>query len=190
MKTAERQRVFREEIEPLLDALYSTALRMAGDAPTAEDLAQETAIKAYRGLHQFQPGTNMRAWLFRILRNNLINDYRKRRNAPRLMDFSEGEPVGALPDPSYLAVGTIEKFREEIGDAARRALEKVPPAFRFVFLLSTLEGFSYKEIADVLEIPVGTVMSRLFRARTILRKELSAQMDSKEAGTSPCIVCA
>lgn len=164
----------REEFEslalPQLDALYRTAYRMAGDAATAEDLVQETMLRAFRSFRSFQPGTNFRAWLFTILTNSFINEYRRRGKGPVLADFGENDPVA--DDGRRLTAEDVRAIRDRLGDEAARALDKVPPALRLVFLLATFEEMSYKEIAEVVGIPIGTVMSRLFRARAILRQHL------------------
>lgn len=172
MDRSERQRQFEEEAYPLLDALYRTALRMTGQAAAAEDLVQETMIKAYKNLHRFERGTNFRAWLFRILTNNFINEVRRKGRAPQAMDFAEADPGAPEREAAYFTVDDLAQLRERLGDASAQALEKVPTDFRLVFLLSTFEDFSYKEIAEIVGAPIGTVMSRLFRARKILREEL------------------
>jgi RNA polymerase sigma-70 factor (ECF subfamily) len=168
----ERSRFFDEQAIPMIDSLYRTALRMTANSSSAEDLVQETLLKAYKYLHRFKPETNFRAWIFRIMTNTLINEYRKKVRAPRPMDLTEMDPSESYREGSYFTVDNISQFREHLSDASAKALEKVPEDFRLVFLLSTLEDFTYKEIADIVGIPVGTVMSRLFRARDILRSEL------------------
>lgn len=161
-------------MRPHLDALYRTALGLTGDTSSAEDLLQETLLRAFRAYPLFEGGTNFRAWIFRILTNAHINEYHRRGRAPLLRDFAEAEPPAAEEENPYLSADDVERLGEWLGDAAKRALEKVPPEFRVPFLLSTFEKLSYKEIAEVLGIPLGTVMSRLFRARRILRQELIA----------------
>ncbi|MHC4606831.1 MAG: sigma-70 family RNA polymerase sigma factor [Planctomycetota bacterium] len=173
MNRAERNEMFEREALPHLDSFYHMALRMTQDSSSAEDLVQETMLKVFKNLHTFQPGTNFRAWVFRILTNNYINEYRRRKRGPQSVDFTEMDPAEPVKEPAYFTVEDLAQFREQIGDAAANALDKVPHDFRLVFLLATFEDFSYKEIADIVGIPVGTVMSRLFRARQILRKELS-----------------
>ncbi len=164
---------FEELVRPHADALYRTALRMTGDAPAAEDLVQEAFLKAWKNLHRFERGTNFKAWIFTILTNAYINDYRRAARAPEVVtDFSEVEPEGPVETP-HLSAEDVARLGDRLGDAARKALEKVPDEFRLVFLLATLEDLSYKEIAAMMGIPIGTVMSRLFRARTMLREELA-----------------
>ena len=173
MDRAERLRFFEQEAKPLLGKLYSTALRMTGQAAAAEDLVQETLLKAYKNLHQFEPGTNFRAWIFRILTNTYINEYRRKARAPQTMDFTEADPGAPDREPAFFTVDDLAQFRDRVSGEAAKALEKVPDEFRIVFLMNTLGEFSYKEIGEMLGVPIGTVMSRLFRARRILRDELA-----------------
>lgn len=165
-----------------LDALYRTALRMTGNSASAEDLVQETFLRAFRNFHRFEPGSNFRAWIFTILTNTYINEYRRRSRAPLPTDFAEVEPAQEESSP-FLTAEQVDALKERLGDEAKRAIEKVSPELRLVFLLSTFEGMSYKEIAEVVGVPIGTVMSRLFRARKVLREELSAY--AREAGFLP-----
>ena len=164
---------FEELVRPHVDALYRTALRMTGEAAAAEDLVQEAFLKAWKNLDRFERGTNFKAWIFTILTNAYINDYRRAARAPATVtDFADVEPAGAEEVP-HLSAEDVEKLGDRLGDPAKRALEKVPDEFRLVFLLATLEDMSYKDIAAMMGIPIGTVMSRLFRARSILRRELA-----------------
>ncbi|HLF94630.1 MAG TPA: sigma-70 family RNA polymerase sigma factor [Planctomycetota bacterium] len=164
---------FEELVRPHADALYRTALRMTGDASAAEDLVQEAFLKAWKNLHRFERGTNFKAWIFTILTNAYINDYRRAARAPEVVtDFADVEPEGPVETPR-LSAEDVARLGDRLGDAARKALETLPGEFRLVFLLSTLEDLSYKEIAAMMGIPIGTVMSRLFRARTTLREELA-----------------
>ena len=156
-----------------LDALYRTALRMTGQAASAEDLVQETVLKAFRHFNRFKAGSNFRAWIFTILTNTHINQYRRNRRAPALTDFEQAEPAAA-EEVVPLSSEDVEALGETVGDEAKAALGKLAPEFRIVFLLSTIEGLRYEEIARTQSIPMGTVMSRLFRARQFLRRELSS----------------
>jgi len=164
---------FEQVLLPLMDSLYRTALRMTGQDATAQDLVQETVLRAYRSFGHFIPGSNFRAWIFRILTNTFINDYRRRGHAPQSLDMADVDPSDPS-DVEHVRAADVEALTETLGDEARRAIEKLPPDFRLVFLLSTFEGFSYKEIAEIAGIPIGTVMSRLFRARALVRSELLA----------------
>ncbi|MBI2933366.1 MAG: sigma-70 family RNA polymerase sigma factor [Planctomycetes bacterium] len=153
---------------------------MTGQDATAQDLVQETALRAYRAFATYLPGSNFRAWIFRILTNTFINEYRRKIHQAHSVDVAEADP-GDAADLNPVNARDVEALTETLGDDARRAIDRLPPDFRLVFLLATFEGFTYKELADVLDIPIGTVMSRLHRARQIVRTELL----SKVRGTSP-----
>ncbi|MBI4564754.1 MAG: sigma-70 family RNA polymerase sigma factor [Planctomycetes bacterium] len=158
---------------PFQDSLYRVALQMTRHRASAEDLVQETYVKAFRNFHRFRAGTNFRAWIFTILRNTYINDYRREAIAPFTRVFNGTEPAEEDGSPCFTAED-VEELKEYLGDEAKKAIDKLPPDFRLIFLLSTFENMSYKEIAEVVGVPIGTVMSRLFRARALLRKELAA----------------
>jgi RNA polymerase sigma-70 factor (ECF subfamily) len=166
-------RTFDEEALPHLDALYRVALRLTGDASMAEDLVQDTMLKAYRSWRQYRPGTNAKGWLLTILRNTFINDYRRRKHEPVVMDVEAAE-VHALErsiaesDPE----GTF--FSRIVDDKVLEAIDALPTEFREVLILSDIEGMRYAEIAEMLQIPVGTVKSRLSRARHMLQAKLYA----------------
>jgi RNA polymerase sigma-70 factor (ECF subfamily) len=168
---------FETEALSFLDALYRTALRMTRSEADAEDLVQETYIKALRFREQFTPGTNLKAWLFRILTNTFINSYRRRQAQPEMTeldDVSEFDLYRKMSAARTAAsAGDPEsEFLEQIVDTeVKDALGELPEKFRTVVLLD-VEGFSYKEIAEMLDIPIGTVMSRLHRGRKFLQKRL------------------
>jgi RNA polymerase sigma-70 factor (ECF subfamily) len=157
-----------------IDALYRGALRMTGSREEAEDLVQETFLRAYRFRHQFQPGTNFKAWLFKIQTNIFRSRYRKLWNSPQSLEDTEdfylyqhlGPDTPPGDDP---AADVLDKLGVE---EVRKAIEDLPPVYRAAVLLTDVEGFSYRETADILEIPVGTVMSRLHRGRQRLQKQL------------------
>ena len=166
---------FEAAAVPFVDALYNTALRMTRNPQDAEDLVQETYLKAYKYYDKFTEGTNFKAWLFRILKNTFINNYRKRQQEPPQNAFDEIEDVfetqvssesGSIPNPEEDALENV------LDEDVQRALDALPDEYRMVVLLADLEDFSYQEIADILEIPVGTVMSRLYRARRRLEAEM------------------
>lgn len=171
--------ILQEEFEAIalehFDALYNTALRLTRNPSEAQDLVQETYYKAFRFFHRFEPGTNVKAWLFTILRNTYINIYRKvSRQQP--VDFEQIAPLYAAPDtaPAWESQRTMEEMlRYVVHDDVKRALDALPEDYRMVVLLADLEEFSYKEIAAIVGCPVGTVMSRLFRGRRLLRKSLT-----------------
>ncbi|HZN61347.1 MAG TPA: sigma-70 family RNA polymerase sigma factor [Planctomycetota bacterium] len=171
MNPGDRQ-AFEELAYPLLDSAYRTALRMTGQPASAEDLVQEAFLRAFRAFSQFERGTNFKAWLFRILTNVFLNDYRRKGREPQASDFAEVEPADPAIEPAQFKAEDVEAIRAALGDEVSRALDRLPPDFRLPFLLSTFEGFSYKEIASILDIPIGTVMSRLFRARRLLKIDL------------------
>jgi len=162
---------FEAEVIPQLDSLYRLALRLTTDPSRAEDLVQDTVLKAFRSWQSFQPGTNIRSWLFTILRNTFINDYRRRQREPIPMDLEAAEPHATLravddEDPE----GTF--FARIVDAKVLEAIDRLAEDFREVLVLSDIENLSYAEIADVLGIPVGTVKSRLFRARRQLQEVL------------------
>jgi RNA polymerase sigma-70 factor, ECF subfamily len=183
----DRRELFEEEALKHLDALYRTALRMTRNPQDAEDLVQETYLRAYRFFDKFQPGTNIRAWLFKILTNNYINSYRKAANEPRNTSLEDTEEFSLyhqmareLPSGSLgwdVEAQVLDRFAEE---DIREAIESLPPAFRMTVLLADVEGFSYKEIAEITGVSKGTVMSRLFRGRRLLQKALWER--AREAG--------
>ena len=172
---------FEALIKGQLDALYRTALRMTKNPADAEDLVQETALKAYRYFDRFEDGSNIRAWLFKILTNLFINRYRKESKAPTQVDFDDVEDFqlyGRMVDTGYVAVGqTPEKnlFDRVLGQDIDRAIESLPEDFRLVVVMAFVEGLSYEEIAMALNVPMGTVKSRLFRGRKLLQKALLNQ---------------
>jgi RNA polymerase sigma-70 factor (ECF subfamily) len=166
------RQAFEELAYPLLDSAFRTALRMTGQSASAEDLVQEAFLRAFRAFGQFERGTNFKAWLFRILTNVFLNDYRRKGREPQTTDFAEVEPADPATMGPEFRVEEVDAIRSHLGDEAVRAIDHLPSDFRLPFLLSTFEGFSYKEIASILEIPIGTVMSRLFRARRLLKSDL------------------
>jgi RNA polymerase sigma-70 factor, ECF subfamily len=159
---------FEQEALPHLDTLYRVALRLTGEPAAAEDLVQETMLRALKAWHSFQTGTNARAWLVTILRNQFINGWRSRRRAPAAVDF---ETIPELPDVSDPdPEGRF--FRDLVDEEVLAAVDALPDDFREVLVLSDMEGLPYAEIAEALGVPVGTVKSRLFRARRILQGRL------------------
>ena len=171
---------FEKDAMEFAPQLYSAALRMTRNAADAEDVVQEAFLKAYRAYHTFQAGTNLKAWLYRILTNTYINRYRKEARRPNEVDFDEVEDLYL-----YKRLGSAESGRasrsaedealEQFVDAdVKAALEELPDHFRMPVLLADVDGFSYKEIAEILDVPIGTVMSRLHRGRKALQKALWA----------------
>lgn len=166
-----RREHFEREALPHLDAVYRVALRLAGNAGDAEDLSQETMLKAFRAWHQYRPGTNAKAWLLTILRNTFINQYRRARQRPETVDVHEAEKFTVFRDVQDAdPEGTF--FAQLVDDDVLRAIDALPDEFRETVVLSDVEGLSYAEIAEVTGVPIGTVKSRLFRARQQLQRRL------------------
>ena len=167
---------FEDAAMPFLDSLYNTAYRMARNPQDAEDLVQETYLKAYKYYDKFQEGTNFKAWLFKILKNTFINSYRKKQATPRQGDFADIEDAfeNQLSSDVRIRYKNPEELAiEGVLDAElQRAIQALPPDYRMAVLLADLEDLSYKEIAGALDVPVGTVMSRLYRGRKLLEATL------------------
>lgn len=170
----EARRGFEDEALVHLDALYGLALRLTGgDEARAGDLVQEAVLRAFRSWDRFEPGTNSRAWLMTILRNTFINEWRRRKSRPVELGYEEGEERVA-PGELFEADPEGRLFDRIVDREVVRAIEELPDVFRLPVVLSDLEGLSYQEISELLRIPVGTVKSRLFRARRRLQRRLHA----------------
>jgi RNA polymerase sigma-70 factor (ECF subfamily) len=172
------QETFSEQAMPHMGSLYTAALRMTRNPADAEDLVQDTYLKAYRGFGGFQEGTNLKAWLYKILTNTFINNYRAKKRRPEESDVEDVEDLYLY---RRLGGGVAETAGRSAEDELldhlteseiKDALEALPEQFRIAVLLGDVEGFSYKEIAEILDIPIGTVMSRLHRGRKALQKRL------------------
>jgi RNA polymerase sigma-70 factor (ECF subfamily) len=180
----DRRELFERDAMEHLDALYRTALRMTRNRQDAEDLVQETYLRAYRAFEQFTPGTNLRAWLFRILTNAYINRYRKATSQPAVSslddteEFSLYRQLGQTGEPSdSVEAEVLDRIASE---DVKRAIEDLPAPYRLAVLLADVEGLSYNEMAEAMNVKKGTVMSRLFRGRKLLQKALWDQ--AREAG--------
>ena len=168
---------FQQELTPVLDGLYRSALGMIRESNQAQDLVQEAALKAYRFFDTYKPGTNFRAWIYRVLYTVFVNKTREKKN--------QTTPLEHLADPAWtqgpleeeLGRAThrerVQAVMESVDDSIKLAISELPEELRTVFLLSSVEGLKYREIADVLDCPLGTVMSRLFRSRRLLQEKLA-----------------
>jgi len=165
---------FEKEALPHMNSLYNFALRLTGDEEDADDLVQETYLKAFRFFDKFEKGTNCKAWLFRIMKNSFINDYRKQVREPDKVDYEDVQNFYETIKSDEVEYNHYEEdaFSNTLDDEVSKAISELPEDFRTVIILSDIEGFTYEEIADFVDIPVGTVRSRLHRARKMLYSQL------------------
>jgi RNA polymerase sigma-70 factor (ECF subfamily) len=177
-RTEERRARFERDALPFVDQLYAAGLRMTRNPADAEDLVQETYLKAYRSFGTFQEGTNLKAWLYKILTNTFINTYRAKKRRPEQTELDDVEDLYLYRRLGGLEAAVAGQSAEDVvldsftDDEVKAALESLPDGFRMAVLLADVEGFSYKEIAEILAVPIGTVMSRLHRGRKALQKAL------------------
>ena len=171
----QKQEVFDNEFMPHINSMYNFAYRLTFDEDDAKDLVQDTYLKAFRFIDSFQQGTNAKAWLFRILKNSFINDYRKKKKEPAKVDYQEVETFynSEEVDRQITPDLRVETLQNLMGDEISNALNSLDVDFRTVIILCDLEGFKYDEMAKILDIPIGTVRSRLHRARNLLKEKLS-----------------
>ncbi len=175
--TPDRKARFEQDVVPFMGQLYPAALRMTKNSSDAEDLVQETIAKAYAAFHQFRPGTNLRAWLHRILANTFINGYRKRRREPAAAlgaDLQGDWHIGTDPLAPPARSAEAEALDRLADSEILRALRDLPEDFKVAIYLADIEGYPYKEVAEMMGTPIGTVMSRLHRGRSRLREKLAS----------------
>ena len=177
--------LFEREFLPQVEALYNFAFHLTYNEEDANDLVQDTFLKAYRFINSYERGTNAKAWLFKILKNGFINEYRRQTRLPKEVDYEEFLTYQETDDGSD--VGELDLrddlFKGLIGDEVTKAVNELPVDFRTVILLCDVEGFTYEEIAKIIDIPIGTVRSRLHRARNLMKEKLrdyAKQMGYKE----------
>lgn len=170
----EKDSLFTKEFMPLIDPLYNFAFRLTLDEDDANDLVQDTYLKAYRFIESYEIGTNAKAWLYRILKNTFINEFRRKSKEPAKVDYQEVETFYNSDDVEYEMTSDlrVESVQELIGDEVANALNALPVDFRTAIILCDIEGFTYEEMAKILDIPIGTVRSRLHRARNMLKDKL------------------
>ena len=183
----DRDERFEQDVAPFMGQLYPAALRMTRNHSDAEDLVQETFAKAYAALHQFKPGTNLRAWLHRILSNTFINTYRKKRREP-LQDlgaeFADDWQTGSDPLAPPARSAEAEALERLADSDILQALRDLPEEFRVAIYLADIEGYPYKQIAEMMGTPIGTVMSRLHRGRSRLRTQLASHAPRRTLAAS------
>jgi RNA polymerase sigma-70 factor (ECF subfamily) len=172
--TEKAKKIFEEELFPHLDALKTFAYHMTYNDHDADDLVQETYLKAHKFIDKYVEGTNSKAWLFTILKNAYINEYRKKVRRPTKVDYEEVISYQDSEDPKSSAFTDLREdlFKDRMGDEVTLALNSLPVDFRTVILLCDIEEFTYEEIAKIIDVPIGTVRSRLFRARNMLKEKL------------------
>jgi RNA polymerase sigma-70 factor (ECF subfamily) len=177
----EKYKIFDQEFMPHINSMYNFAFRLTMDEDEAKDLVQDTYLKAFRFITSFQKGTNAKAWLFRILKNSFINDYRKKSKEPAKVDYQEVETFYNSEEAEADNITTdlrVDAVQEMIGDEVANALNSLAVDFRTVIILCDIEGFTYEEMAKILDIPIGTVRSRLHRARNLLKDKLKVYAKS------------
>lgn len=176
----EKKLIFDQEFMPHIDSMYNFAYRLTFDEDDSKDLVQDTYLKAFRFIESFQKGTNAKAWLFRILKNSFINEFRKKSKEPSKVDYQEVETYYNSEDADISITPDlrVDVLSDMMGDEVSNALNSLDVDFRTVIILCDLEGFKYDEMAKILDIPIGTVRSRLHRARNLLKEKLNSYAKS------------
>jgi RNA polymerase sigma-70 factor (ECF subfamily) len=180
----DKQEKFKEEMVPHLDALYNFALQLTSDPNNAKDLVQDTIVKAYRFFDSYEMGTNAKSWLFRILNNSYINDFRRNSNLPGFVDYDEVSSFFEIVRDERTNSSDLEDriYRNLLDDDISRALNNLKDKYRSVVVLCDLESFTYEEISNMLDLPIGTVRSRLHRGRLLLKEQLLSYANNKGYG--------
>lgn len=172
--TADQETLLEKELLPHADLLFRFAYKLSGDSELANDLVQETYLKACRYIANYEAGSNAKAWLYRILKNNFINEYRRKKRTPQQIDIDKAISSETRPEPTLVMHGSADSFTKNLmSDEVSKAIQNLPVDYRLVVVLCDIEDFSYEEIAQIVDIPVGTVRSRLHRGRNILREQLT-----------------
>lgn len=174
----EKQKIFENEFLPHINSLYNFGYYLTNDEDEAKDLLQETYLRAYKYINYYQQGTNAKAWLLRILKNTFINDYRKKSKKPVHLSFEDFYTGDESEDTGFIDLRQ-EVFDSLIGDEVSRALNSLPVDYRLIILLCDIEGFKYEEIAKIIDVPIGTVRSRLHRARNMMKDKLKNYASKK-----------
>lgn len=175
----EKDGLFEDEFLPHMDSLYNFGFYLANDEDMAKDLLQETFLKAYRFIEYYQLGTNAKAWLLRIMKNSFINEYRKKSKTPHKVNIDDINQKDDVDDQHVVLDMRAEVYNSLMGDEITRAVNALPVDYRLIILLCDIEGFKYDEIAKIIDVPIGTVRSRLHRARNLLKEKLKEYARTK-----------
>ncbi len=170
----QKEHIFNHEFMPQIDALFNFAMYLSGNEEDANDLVQDTYMRAFQSIETYQVGSNPKAWLFRILKNNFINEYRKKSRRPQAVDYGDSSITEEELYANHTSFLDMRKdiFQNMIGDEVTMAINSLPVDLKTVIVLCDIEGFKYEEIAKIVDAPVGTVRSRIHRARNMLKKQL------------------
>lgn len=172
LSKVEKDALFQEEFVPHMNSLYNFGYYLSNNEDMAKDLLQETFMKAYRFIEYYELGTNAKAWLLRIMKNSFINEYRKKSKAPNKVDIDDINQKEDVDEDHVQMDMREEVYKSLMGDEVTRAVNNLPADYRLIILLCDIEGFKYEEIAKIIDVPIGTVRSRLHRARNMLKEKL------------------